>query len=296
MLTRTLIFVPENVSFSKNLRGVVSLSGDGVISGKMKLYNIDASMLPLVLAVQVGNKKAVFSDIKNYQDYDFIIQGDIAEDVILALGCMEKNGIQTIAVAKNNDKKVDYSSLFETSDKEIEEIIDKTMIDEVAKSQSVLGGSIFDGLTQITKKLNEETDEDQDLKKEAKLFEDFDKEAVPTTVIPKGQFYSLIEPQLNELFTRFPHFEELEKNVENTEWIKVTYSNNGELHYILGKLFENGIVSHLCYGIPAENRTKLPPNDLVEYCQWLPLHLDNIDGQGYWVMYQRADTGENVHL
>lgn len=115
-------------------------------------------------------------------------------------------------------------------------------------------------------------------------------------VLGEQNFYSLISPQLNNLFANYPRFVELEKNIENTEWIKVSFSDNGEGHYILGKLYDNGAVAYICYGIPSTSRLLPPPAELIEYCQWLPLNLDNVDGEGYWVMYQSAETGENFRL
>ena len=88
----------------------------------------------------------------------------------------------------------------------------------------------------------------------------------------------------------------LENIVENSEWIKVSYTDNGEGHYILGKLYDNGIVSYICYGIPSTNRLTPPPTELIDYCQWLPLQPNDVDGEGYWVMYQSAETGENYRL
>ena len=111
-----------------------------------------------------------------------------------------------------------------------------------------------------------------------------------------GNFYSLIQPQLDELFSKFPHYKEFETLVQNTEWIKVNYSNDSANHYILGKLFDGEYVTHLCYGIPAQSHSISPPNSLIDYCQWIPLDLANPNGAGYWVMYQNAETGENIKL
>ncbi|MBR7091288.1 MAG: hypothetical protein IKC79_02420, partial [Clostridia bacterium] len=120
--------------------------------------------------------------------------------------------------------------------------------------------------------------------------------AMDNVVLGDTNFYNLIAPQLNHLFDNYPRYPELEKIVHNTQWIKVSFTDNGEGHYILGKLYDDGVVTYLCYGIPSPSRLTPPPADLIDYCQWLPLDLDNVDGEGYWVMYQSAETGHNFRL
>ena len=328
MLTRTLIFVPEGNS-AKNLRGIVSLSGDGLIDCHVKLFNIAIENLPLSLGVKIGGKSVCFNDISDFSDYKCQVVGDIRDDIVVVVAQNNRNAINVLAVAHTSDATIgDYNSLFLQNDNEVtgssDDVIgpDDTKADKNGEvsSQGLFAG-LFGDIVGVQSQQKSEiqatvdahthtqqedaipvddknTDapsgDDKDLAREAELFDE-DDDGIPLN-IGEGRFFTLIEPQLSELFQRFPHFEQLEKNVANTEWIKVTYSDNGESHYILGKLYENGIVKYICYGIPADSRSTAPPNSLVEYCQWLPLRLDDIDGAGYWVMYQRADTGENVML
>lgn len=258
----------------KSVRGLVTLSGQGNMTGFLRVFNVPEDVTPLFLAVKIGDKKYIYNDVENPSDYNFKIIGAPNSDNITILLAIVKNGVvQGVACGHNEGVSAGYDDLFsEISESEIDEIIKKEDGEELSTlSQNVLEEPIKNAPAP------ENTTEEQELEQ-------------------NGNFYALIQPQLDELFARFPHFRELEDLVQNTEWIKVSYSDDASQHYILGKLFDGAVVTHLCYGIPASSRSTAPPNSLVDYCQWLPIKLNEPDGEGYWVMYQNAETGENVRM
>lgn len=277
MITKNLIVnqLPEFVnSGPKPIRGLVSLSLGQQTTGNIKVFNIDHSLLPLCMAAKIGEQKFVFDDISTPQDFTFSLPRVEADEPVVFLVATNIGGkVQGVALAESPGTKIDISDLFSDDEAELNEFIE----DQIAETALV---------PPVEPEPAPSSQDEYDSEPESSAHE----------VEQTGNFYSLIQPQLDELFGRFPHFAELEDLVANTEWVKVNYSPNDSQHYILGKLYDGEIVTHLCYGIPAASRATAPPAGLIDYCQWLPINLNDTDGAGYWVMYQSAETGENVRL
>ena len=106
------------------------------------------------------------------------------------------------------------------------------------------------------------------------------------------KFYSMIAEQLEELFDKYPRETNLENLVENSRWVKINYEDN-DRYYVVGIIYLNNDIKYICYGVPGSYYSE-PPRELKDYSQWLPTDLKNPYDNGYWVMYQDADTGENV--
>ena len=269
MITRNII-ITQIADFKnpapKSVRGLLTLSGQTNLTGFLRVFNVPDSSLPVSMAIKIGDKKYIYTDIDSPDDYTFkVVNAPDSDSIVVVLACIKNGFVQGIASGQNSGSTQKYDELFEElNETELDSLIDA----ELDKTE-----------------LQTLAEQEPEPKPEPK--------PEPTE---GGNFYSLIQPQLDELFARFPHFRELEDLVQNTEWIKVNYSDDGSQHYILGKLYDGGVVTHLCYGIPAPSRSTAPPPSLIDYCQWLPLDVASPDGKGYWVMYQNAETGENVRL
>ena len=109
-------------------------------------------------------------------------------------------------------------------------------------------------------------------------------------------FLEMIKPQLDVLFEQNEHFKELEEKLPETEWVKVVCDGEEGGHYVLGKLYDGEVLTHIAYGTFAENSSQKPPEGLEMFCQFLPLDAEKPNSSGYYVMYQDAITGENVVL
>ncbi len=249
----------------KSIRGLLALSGQTNLTGFLRVFNVPEEALPLSMAIKIGDKKYVYTDIETPEDYTFkVVNAPNTGNIIAVLAFIKNGYVQGVACGQNAGFNQTYDDLFEElNDADLDALIDNEL-------------------------------DTEDLRTLAE--QDVEPAPQPKPDAIEGNFYSLIQPQLDELFARFPHFRELEDLVKNTEWVKVNYSDDGSQHYILGKLYDGGVVTHLCYGIPAPSRSTAPPPSLVDYCQWLPLSVAAPDGEGYWVMYQNAETGENVRL
>ena len=294
MLTRNFLIIPYP-DITSNLRAIITLSGEGTIQGTLKILSIDKYLLPLNIGVKIGDKHAVFNCDDTTTPFIFNMVGDINAPIVIALGTQAQGKTITLGAVNTDNLTFDDSIYVEKEIANIKEDNSHLYTDYTQEevdvgvasiSETEPSFSLFENYLQDTNTLNSES---KNIEKSPLLNMD-------NIVLGDNNFYNLISPQLNHLFSNYPRFTMLEKNIKNTEWIKVSYTDNGEGHYILGKLYDNGIVSHICYGIPSPSRLTPPPEQLTDYCQWLPLNLDDVDGEGYWVMYQSAETGENYRL
>ena len=76
-------------------------------------------------------------------------------------------------------------------------------------------------------------------------------------------------------------------------WSRVDFGKNK--YYVVGLISEGRKPKYICYGVPAEKRGE-PPQALKGWCSFLPASLFDLDGRGYWIMYQDAETGKCVLL
>ena len=260
MVTKTIVLnqLPEFKSEGKSVIGVMSLSGENMLSGQLRVNNVPSFIEKLKMVVKVGNKSFVFDDIKSPQCYDFkLIDADISSDVAVLLSRAD----QPIGIAFGScGDKPSISELFdELSEKEIDNLLDN---EQDFSDLKTLANQDFH--------INFEKNEGEN-------------------------FYEMIKPQLDELFSSFPHFMLFEERMDNTEWVKVCFSKDENQHYLLGKLKKGDEITHIMYAMPSKVHSA-PPSSLAEFVQWVPLNLSTPEAEGYWVMYQDALTGENVIL
>ena len=73
--------------------------------------------------------------------------------------------------------------------------------------------------------------------------------------------------------------------------MKINYSQSG--YYVVGVINENKTPKYICYGVPAVY-SKTPPKELDGFCTFIPLSIFSLDGDGFWMMFQDAVTGECI--
>ncbi len=112
--------------------------------------------------------------------------------------------------------------------------------------------------------------------------------------VSEGTFYDEIKNQLALLFERYPEETFLNEIIPDSKWIKVDYEDNGQ-YFVIGLLYENDKVQYVCYGMPGQYSIE-PPREFSGISQWLPLDPEKPEELGYWLMYQDANTGENIEI
>ena len=110
--------------------------------------------------------------------------------------------------------------------------------------------------------------------------------------LPK--FYQKISPQIDKLFNDNQDEQILSEIIPNSKFCKVDF-DDGTGYYVFGIVYQNGLPKYLCYGLPAKKNSK-PPMELADYYQWLPLDTQDEQGDGFYMMYQDAETGNNISV
>lgn len=104
-------------------------------------------------------------------------------------------------------------------------------------------------------------------------------------------FFGMIEDDFENLFKMYPRENKLCSLIKNSDFVKIDLDETK--FYAIGKINEGQNLKYICYAIPSKGKQN-PPDEIAPFCQWLPLDFDNEFGDGYFVMYQDAKTGENL--
>ena len=104
-------------------------------------------------------------------------------------------------------------------------------------------------------------------------------------------FYKTVEAELTALFNKFNEKIGLEKIFPKSTWAKINYSKNR--YYVVGLIKENGKEKYICYGVPATYSPN-PPKELKGFCTFIPLSIFDLSGEGFWMMFQDAVSGECI--
>jgi hypothetical protein len=86
----------------------------------------------------------------------------------------------------------------------------------------------------------------------------------------------------------------LNEIIPNSKFCKINFDDNTG-HYVFGVIYDDNKPKYLCYGVPAKKDSK-PPKELSSYYQWLPIDVEEESGDGYYMMYQDASTGQNISV
>ena len=99
-------------------------------------------------------------------------------------------------------------------------------------------------------------------------------------------FYLSVKPQLDEIFVCFPECDDLEEVVPNSKWAKIQVEDG---FYVVGLILDGEVVRYISYGVPAM-KNSCPPSEIRDVAVWLD--DGKKEGNGYWVIYQDAMTGQ----
>lgn len=104
-------------------------------------------------------------------------------------------------------------------------------------------------------------------------------------------YYLSAKKELDETFEKFPEDFSLKTYFPDSKFVKINYSAGR--FYLVGVIKENKREKYICYGVPEKYSEKAPP-ELEGYCTFIPLSVFDLQGDGYWMMFQDAITGECV--
>lgn len=104
-------------------------------------------------------------------------------------------------------------------------------------------------------------------------------------------YYQSIRKELNSVFNNFPPETDLEKIFIDGKFVRVNYSN--DKFYVVGLIKEDGAEKYICYGVPGEY-SPTPPDALKDCSTFIPTSIFDITGNGFWMIFQDAVTGECI--
>ncbi|MDE7453796.1 MAG: hypothetical protein K2N22_05240 [Clostridia bacterium] len=105
-------------------------------------------------------------------------------------------------------------------------------------------------------------------------------------------FYKTMKGEIDKLLSTYPAENNLEKVVENSRWVKISYG--GDKFYVFGIIYQKDTPQYICYGVPTDD-SKKPPESLKGLATFIPASAEGAT-EGFWVMYQDAATGASVKI
>lgn len=300
MLRRVLVMNKE-VDGKTQTKGLLSLEVGNSLSGRLRVFDIEKEDVNLI--VKIGANTLVFDNITEPENFAFETVYHSLDTPICAV-VADRSSV--FAYGKTEGFEGDYTDLIkeleqspESSTERQQDYIKDSLIND-DEGYDTQGEEVFlDSKKEKNKEdFSEESSEEFEIpyRSHIQTKNKKSKNDLSEDVEDAENFFEMVQAQVDELFSKSEHFTQLESLIEDTEWIKVPYLSEDNDHYIVGKIFSEGEITHLCYGVPAENKNVAPPINLAKYSQWLPLDVHNSDSAGYWIMYQDAQTGENLEL
>ena len=104
-------------------------------------------------------------------------------------------------------------------------------------------------------------------------------------------FFATVKDELAALFEKFPEENSLIKLFPDSVFVRINYSS--EKYYVVGVIKEKNAEKYVCYGVPAAY-SETPPKELDGYCSFIPVSIFDMKGDGFWMMFQDATTGECI--
>ena len=181
------------------------------------------------------------------------------------------------------------------------------LTEELFKDESDASGSLADENTATYKFASDEAEPDSDTetRSNAKPEGQNDRpvkgngagykasvEAVADADMNAGIYFDTVRDYFDEIFADYDEEQDtMREMIPNSRWQKVQYNGN-DGYCLIGLIldYETNAPLYICYGVPGENSVSVP-GTLQNYCQWLPA---SSPGDGYWMMYQDARTGETI--
>ena len=104
-------------------------------------------------------------------------------------------------------------------------------------------------------------------------------------------YYKQFEKELKNIFSSFIKEESLSAVIPESEWIKINFKK--EKYYVVGLIREKGNLKYIGYGVPSDY-SDTPPKELSGLCSFIPKSVFNLKGEGYFIIFQDAITGQCI--
>lgn len=101
-------------------------------------------------------------------------------------------------------------------------------------------------------------------------------------------FYASVKGQIDKLFESGEKYEPLERAMPGTRWVKIDYDDSGKF-YVVGLVGDKP--DYIAYGVPGEYGSA-PAS--FEGADFVPINPVGGYGEGFWVLFQSADSGKEI--
>ncbi len=107
------------------------------------------------------------------------------------------------------------------------------------------------------------------------------------------EYYKTIRGELKKIFSSSDCERALERQIENSKWAKVYFSN--EKYYVVGIIYDEKSPKYICYGIPVNSKEE-KIKEIDTYSTFIPLSPLKSEGQGYYILFQNAENGSCINI
>ncbi len=112
--------------------------------------------------------------------------------------------------------------------------------------------------------------------------------AVEKNGLAGGNFYEKMKAEIEGLLSAYPACTALENAISGSRWVEIGYGDGK--FYVFGVIYFENSPRYICYGVPSDNPSE-PPESMRSMASFFPAKTRL--GEGFWIMYQDADTGAN---
>ena len=284
---KTVVLKNSDAEF--NPYGIAKFEKDGS-SVKLSLSLINFALdgaRGFLCAVQ-PSKKPFVTELDLPFSSDFILDDfDFTLPVAVAV-CKERNGKAVVSLYGNEQPFTDKNALlnFVTSEFLTADIYDDEVIatenyylyEKGNEDEQTLSNCITDTICDGTAQ-----------KEESESHREPVQDEVVNCAFGKKGYYESVKDDLEILLEKSEKEVGLEKTIPESRFCRINYS--ADKYYVVGVIFEKGVPKYVCYGVPAKY-SPTPPKELNGYCSFMPLSIFDLCGDGYFMMFQDAVTGE----
>ena len=106
----------------------------------------------------------------------------------------------------------------------------------------------------------------------------------------KQNYYQTIKEKLDKIIDSYERDYNLCSLIPNSTFVKINYDSNR--FYSVGIVYELGTIKYVCYAVMGSYLSA--PPELSTFCEFIPLSPYSPLKDGYYVIFQNAQTGEIV--
>lgn len=103
-------------------------------------------------------------------------------------------------------------------------------------------------------------------------------------------YYQTVKEKLDKIINSYERDYSLCSLIPNSDFVKINYDS--DRFYSVGIVYELGVIKYVCYAVMGTYLSA--PPELSSYCEFIPLSPYNPLKEGYYVIFQNAQTGEIV--